>query len=763
MLFSDNFNRADGPLGANWTVEAGAPSIASNRCVLGSNGAAHPTDVSITGDGYAQCVVYNPAGWSGTVYLDIKRNTGLGRAYYIGVTCQNGAVLCALVRVTSQGTSNTGWNNVAVGVMNDFTARIEYLGGNVIVSINNTEVYNIADNYNAAYSELRLSTGLGGCTVDNYAAGDTITRSMEVTPDPLWVGGGQTLMTATGTNTTWTPGTPGSSTITADHGTIDEQWTPSGTQIKFFYTPSEYIGPIVFTESEYSLQDTINSTALPPGGGGGAGQFSPEAVAYIERSAVAQNDPTILNEEAPTALDGAFGTARGTLGAFYRQLAKIVDPEGEPPEGSRFLSGIWDMISWRTVLQPGEFTMDVTKPLKADTYELLAALTLLQAAPHDTLNKVVDTIMNGPGMSIDAINHYIGVPEEGSFSNLYSFLVDISNGDINSLSHIEFLLSQLPQESGATEAQVQAIVEAARGTGLPTIKSILDKLNANVGEQWTELDAIWHHALMADTHSSNNYDILYNLTDNNTKDINTILNAIANIPTGGNEDVLAALATLVGVPTTTLAAILAKINEVRGDGTTTLKAILEAAQADPNNPNYTIPALLAILMAALMGAPTVVAALTTKLAGGKLDLILDILEVLIDGADFFHTLWDHFNPQSASYSPITVPPYPGLDRVTLLDPVPFVDGVNLSLRMDGALIDIATPGEHPYAIKNTNPTRYGRLGTFAFAADVGRLEAIQPIQYLNFVATPRAIALPTGIVVQCKSGTVGTVVPYTIS
>lgn len=763
MAWTDNFDRADGPIDNGWVCSSNGASIVGGYPGQNSTPPSLAGDATGAGDHTATIQWTHPGGSSWSPYVVVK-------SAYPSLNFYRGALLIGptsfdayIVKVTNNSPVVVAQVNGIQGTLGTVVMTLSYSGGALTLTVNGTQRASGNDNTWAANTYCGMQNFNPAMQIDYFTTNLGITRSISVSPDPMPAFGTEVRVTVTGTSTEWTAGVPGSSTVTADHGAISEQVTMSATEIQFWYNPADYVGPIVFTESQYGLQDTVNASADPETFPDlFACLLTPEGAALINDTAASRSSP-ILTEGAAIDLNGAFGTVTGTLGAFWRTLAKLVDPEGEPGAGTTYINILWDILNGGNPPVVNESIYDelLTTRNTANHVE-----EMFNGALPDTWITILQLRADLLGLDsrdLTEVYDHIGAVDLASATTILDAIQGVLDDQQATATWLSQVFTDMRGEGVWGFGDVNDWINAARGEGLPTIKAVLDKLNADVGEQWTELDAIWHHALMADTHSSNNYDILYNLTNGNTQDIDTILTAIGNIPAGGNEDVLAAIAAMVGVPATTLAAILAKLNEIRGDDATTLKAILEAAQADPNSPNYTIPALLALLAAALAGNLPLIAALGAKLAAGKLDLMLDIIEAISGLGIFLHSLYDHFNPASPTYAPFTAPIYPGLDRVTLLDPVPFENGVNLALRMDGALIDISTPGEHPYAIKNTQPTRYGRLGTFAFACDVQRLEAIQPIQYLNFVATPKAIASPTGIVVQCKQGTVGTVIPYLLA
>ncbi len=85
MAYTDDFNRADGALGANWTANGGACDIASNvaRCLgtgrTNNRSAAHYSAGTFDANQYAQVVVSTATRRGGVI---VRADTGGAQTYY---------------------------------------------------------------------------------------------------------------------------------------------------------------------------------------------------------------------------------------------------------------------------------------------------------------------------------------------------------------------------------------------------------------------------------------------------------------------------------------------------------------------------------------------------------------------------------------------------------------------------------------------------------------------------------------------------------
>lgn len=126
---SDNFDRADGAIGANWAEDTGNWDIASNVCVQRTTASAfykarYTATAPATNDYYSEAVVVSPTGSSqGTgvaVRMSAAANTCYGYYYYGGDNAYLSEITAGVETILDTGG--------AVTAATSYTARLEANG-----------------------------------------------------------------------------------------------------------------------------------------------------------------------------------------------------------------------------------------------------------------------------------------------------------------------------------------------------------------------------------------------------------------------------------------------------------------------------------------------------------------------------------------------------------------------------------------------------------------------------------------------------------
>lgn len=764
-VFTDDFERPDGPAGGNWVSGSGVLNISGGYAVGSTIAYVAHRNTTISSPGRHECVV------SLTLY---PNGTNMAGAV-IKVRADGTGGYSATVNYAAPNYTFSIWPS-ANGVVSPlaqvvlpsappgiFTIRLIWDNGTLTATLNDGYELTADNAVSADGIYMGIRTYFSYAKIGSFTAITGTAPELSIDPAVIPNYGECTTVTLTGTDGNWTPGTPGAPIFTVDHGTITAQTVTDGYHATLTYCPGDYLGPVCFTDPSTSTQIctivTSDPNIAPPTGG-----LTQDILDYLQRSSVSGPAPTTILNQAVELPEVDIPTdPREALGWLYRSLANLIDPQTPPALASTWIDDLYARLWGGEEWIQASFAPPGTNALKSDTLAILARWLNAVSQTYWTVDELVASIKGLDNRSITQVYDLItaGVPVD--LQAVIDLLLAIRGSDTASVAYNELILKDIITLQGYNLQDVKDWIEAVRGNELQDLTAIMSKLQTIQGDEVANLANItqWLDSIYtAVVGTDGKVDAL---TSNGANSLQTILDAIG---AGLNVDltpVLNAIAALRGDNTSTVKAILDSLTAYRTGNGYTVRDILDAIGQDSTNPNYTVPALIALLLLALMGDGVKLATFVTKLATNKLDFIVDIVGTIIDAADFFLDLWNALrNPAPVQVTGI-VPAYPGLEGVTLLDPIPFVDGVNVSLPMDGALIEISVPGEHPYAIRNTQPTRYGRLGTYAFACDVERLESIQPIQYLNMVATPKSIIHPTGIVVQCKPGTVGTVIPYTLA
>lgn len=475
-VFSDNFNRANGALGGNWTAIAGTLSITSNAVSATGTGSSFNTTIS---DLHYQEASANVT-WNNTTFV--------GPGVLVCVAADGTGGFATKLRVVSSNPTlsvTTGGYGGTTYIL-DYTLPSPlppYFNVKLIWADGNLELFYNGASVGTVSSALYIGApymGIGcyasyGSVLDFLAVA---TDAVSLSADPSTVGnyGECTDITLTGVNTNWTAGTPGSPTFTVNHGTISAQTVASTTSATITYCPGDYLGSVIITDPStgqtVGIVVTSDPNTVPPTGM----WLSQEAVDYIERSAVAQTNPTILNQETVIDPNGVFGTAQDTLGWFYRNLAKLIDPDGEPPTGDHYILLLWNILNGGNGYVVGESIYD---ELLVTRNTAINVETFFETGVPDTWWTVVDLIATLKGTSTrDLTDVYDEISSVASTTgaSILNAIADLRGDEVATVAAVLSAIATIRTGSNWTLGDVKNWAEAVQGTTLPTVKDVVDKL-----------------------------------------------------------------------------------------------------------------------------------------------------------------------------------------------------------------------------------------------------------------------------------------------
>lgn len=192
VLATDNFNRANGGLGANWTTQSGetAPSIVSNTVQVagGFVYGARYSAITWPNDQYAQCkaVATRPPTTDEGVGPSCRMATGAQTHYFL----QAGAGDTRLYKVVGGSYTQLGTTGSAVAVNDVLYLEVKTSGANAIVTakVNGVAVCGspVTDTSPIASGQagMWLATSDGAANLDDWEGGD-LTTALSITPSGL--------------------------------------------------------------------------------------------------------------------------------------------------------------------------------------------------------------------------------------------------------------------------------------------------------------------------------------------------------------------------------------------------------------------------------------------------------------------------------------------------------------------------------------------------------------------------------------------------
>lgn len=172
QLASDDFNRADGALGANWTDNAGAFKIVSNLAACNSSADAiefnHYSAVSFLNDQWAQATVTSVA--AGTyIGLSVRGASGSTKTGY--VLYSNGSTVFLSKMIAGSRTVFNGGSSIGTLAIND-VVLLTVQGTTLTVYKNGVSLFSVVDSAIASGSPGIGGFGTAGTsTIDNWSAG----------------------------------------------------------------------------------------------------------------------------------------------------------------------------------------------------------------------------------------------------------------------------------------------------------------------------------------------------------------------------------------------------------------------------------------------------------------------------------------------------------------------------------------------------------------------------------------------------------------
>lgn len=488
--YPDDFDRADGPLGAGWDVLGGSAAIVS--------GAAH-----LEGNTLVQAV-----GQSEPADLDhyLVIQTGVGRTGDVGIryrwTGSNPVGFRALLsqdsgddHVLLDQRIGSNWittNNVSVDVSGQASAtlRLTVIGDVHTIYLDGVQKIQETITQSDPGGAWFLDNPSGTSDVLSVDTTEAPTETMQITPDPLWVGGGPCLVTATGTGTDWSDGGSPSTTFSADHGEVAVYRWVSATEWELVYTPAEYIGTITFSETQYGLSDQVNGVLTPPvEGSNGLCQLTPAGAEIINLAGERREGAEIITDQSIVIPAAGGATDVHTLDALRDiwQATIWTNPPVVP-------NPITQMIYW--ILWSTNFSGDdVAGPwlnIRTEPLQETAGLILKQfwnpvEGVYVDTPQLLDAIDAISAPDLSAIRADLGIEGQMLYVSILEAIRSTRGDDVSSILGI---LSELGYIRSAHAYTLESVMDAIAAIPAADVQAVLDKLNVIQPDEDDDLSTI---------------------------------------------------------------------------------------------------------------------------------------------------------------------------------------------------------------------------------------------------------------------------------
>jgi hypothetical protein len=477
-IFTDDFDRADGSPGANWTAASNAITISSGALTGTSTWQAIANTVTDANRIEAYGTFLFPSSYATQQRLLVKTTIGAGQCYTCYVTVVTGTYYFYLTSGAIGGGATLASANLGTVQPTVYTMRLVWDYGTITATLNGGNTLTATDTTYAAnlYSGITGNTTACRCLSFGAIGGQAVGLSV----DPGIIGnyGACTEVTLTGTGTNWTPGTPGSPTFTVNHGTISTQTVDSATSARITVCPGDYLGAIIITDPTTGQQTAITVTSdpaiVPPTGGGDT--WSPyktlvDATGTLFDPDYLLTDKTPIipgTEEVPGDL-----TILPALQHMYIQL--LGGWNGTPPTGQiDLLNTLWRVLNGHNDLR-AEYDLPYDEPV-ATTLKKALDVWLKPDLSLWTVGEVVNTL----GGTTLLYNHQqlydaIQAISTGSNEDVLAALAAYWGEGAPTILQLALMIEGISTPAGYTLADV---LDAISGISAPDLSAIAAKLDA---------------------------------------------------------------------------------------------------------------------------------------------------------------------------------------------------------------------------------------------------------------------------------------------
>lgn len=489
-LWSDDFNRADGPVGGDWVVKSGAFTIASNKLMATSTGVIVTGQATAPGASMAQAVVSITTSSTGIAMPAIRINSTGTRGW--GVSAYHNGSNTVIRRVAFQdGVQYPAESYTLVGqTPSTATLRIAWSAGTVYCYINGTQVLSAVDSGYSGQTGLGVYLNSTVQTVDDFSCSGDGTPQLLISPRVVGTEDGDQLISVLGVGVTWTPGTPGTPSFSVNAGSVVSQQVTSTTNATVVFSPPATPQVVTFSDVADGLSSTItvvDGTYLG-GGTGGVGGLSEAVISWLETQA--PHAGIVAKQENGVVTAGATLDIKTVLGGVTLQTEATVGPDPENSPALGLLPVLWRLVNGGYDPAIGPFPEPPVTPLA----QLLGTLAAEFAAFRDPSTFTIQDIMDGLRGTGDYTHAdlyaAIGGISGGSNQDVLDYLDTIRGDEVTTLANIYAALAAIRTVNTYHLGDVKTWIESARGTDLPTIRDVLTKLGPSSVNIDTKINAL---------------------------------------------------------------------------------------------------------------------------------------------------------------------------------------------------------------------------------------------------------------------------------
>lgn len=457
MSFTDDFNRADGPVDNGWTdlgdactISGGYPTSIGNALIVRTyTGASGAQDVTVAFDRGAN------TGWSSPVI--VKHDGSTANYYEASINAAGANAYARIFRVDSGTPTLLDESDYIQGLGSTFTLELSYDGGALTLKVDGATVASASDSTHSDHAYFGLASPNLIIKTDSITATYADPPYLDLSPSEVYVAAPATYIAATLHNDTWSGPFPGAGTLTADHGWIIVQNRDTSTLTTFSYQAMGYVGVVTITDTDTGATGTFTVTSFPVTINGDSWPLTEDGAGLINNGDATCQDAAILTTCTPIDAGNTVNIPKGIdaileqLSGFYGQTGADIGTDGRPNNVH---------IPWK-------------KAGLSEWYTIDNVLGLLGGSP--TLYSHADLrtdLSNAISLDTTTITDLVNALSDGPDGDLFKILQQIA---------------YLRTVEGYTLGTVKAWIEAIPPTDLTAITDKLDLIQPSTAADLTTL------------------------------------------------------------------------------------------------------------------------------------------------------------------------------------------------------------------------------------------------------------------------------------
>lgn len=531
--FSDDFQRANGFLGANWIPADAEPHIASNQVTSTGDTRAVVASTSTSGAHDASATFVYLVANDLQCGVIVKSNDARTQ-YYMGRVAISGTGWLGTITQGAAITIASGYRNITL--TSPVTLRLTYNDGTLALYVNGVlACIGYESTYNAnTRVGIHVRNASNGFTYFTTSTPDL--TALTVSPNTAKTAGPPISLSLLGTGTSWTPGNPGSPVFTASGGSLSGQYISSPSSATVWFTPPETDGTVVITDS--STGQTANVYVSPSGfdGGGGGGlepcPFDDDFIDTANATVLADNRglPTLQSVIVPAAHGWSEVYLLEALAdLWYSHFRPEMLPQ--PPEGTLDrIDQLWRILNGGYTVPLEGYTQPSAVPLVQQLEFFLALYYEPVSETYWTIDQVLASIKGLDNRSITQVYDLVDALTGGSNQDVLDWLNLYLGTTGPTLAQLGTMISDLATIAGYTLGDVLDAIAAIPGTDLT---AITNKLNLIQPSESADLTTITNQLTTIDGNVDDLENSLAAIRTGSNYTFQDILDAIAAITPGG--------------------------------------------------------------------------------------------------------------------------------------------------------------------------------------------------------------------------------------